>query len=102
MNNVEFIRTLTMEYNLQCDKKEKEMTQKDMKSIVDLMQDIVYKEMAAEGEVKLFNGLTLEGVKKEARQARNPKTGETIEIASKLAPKAKFGAACKNALNPEC
>ena len=25
MNNVEFIRALTMEYNLQCDKKEKEM-----------------------------------------------------------------------------
>lgn len=92
MNRTEFIRALSIETG---------KTQKELKELLDVMQDIIYKEMAAEGEVKLFDGVTLAGVKKDARTARNPLTGETIEVAAKVAPKAKFGAVCKRALNPE-
>ena len=92
MNRTEFIKALSIETG---------KTQKELKELLDVMQDIIYKEMAAEGEVKLFDGVTLSGVKKEARLARNPQTGETIEVASKVAPKAKFGKACKDALNAE-
>lgn len=76
-----------------------EMTQKATKEILDVMQEVAYAEMAKEEEVKMFDGLTLVGVHKEARTARNPLTGETVEVPAKTAPKAKFGKACKDALN---
>ena len=92
MNRTEFIKALSIETG---------KTQKELKELLDVMQDIVYKEMAAEGEVKLFDGVTLLGVKKEARLARNPQTGAFIQLESRVVPKAKFGVVCKRALNPE-
>lgn len=78
-----------------------EITQKATKEILDVMQEVAYAEMAKEEEVKIFDGLTLTGVHKEARTARNPLTGETVEVAAKTAPKAKFGAVCKRIINGE-
>lgn len=75
------------------------MTQKATKEVLDVMQEVAYAEMANEEEVKIFDGVTLAGVHKDARTARNPLTGETVEVAAKTAPKAKFGKACKDALN---
>lgn len=74
-------------------------TQKKVKEIIDAMQDIVVAEMAKEGEVKVMDGLTLVGVKKEARVARNPMDGSTVNVPEKMAPKAKFGKAIKDAIN---
>lgn len=74
-------------------------TQKDIKEVLEAMQEVAYAEMAKCEEVKIFDGTTLVGVQKEARTARNPLTGETVEVAAKVAPKAKFGTACKNAIN---
>lgn len=89
MNRTEFIKALSIETG---------KTQKELKELLDVMQDIVYKEMAAEGEVKLFDGVTLAGVKKEARTARNPQTGASIQLESRVVPKAKFGKAIKDYL----
>ena len=55
--------------------------------------------MAREEEVKIFDGLTLVGVHKDACQKRNPLTGEMVDVAAKTAPKAKFGKAAKDAVN---
>ena len=74
-------------------------TQKSIKEVLDVMQEVAYEGMAQEEEVKIFDGVTLIGVHKEARTARNPITGETIQVEAKIAPKAKFGKACKDALN---
>lgn len=74
-------------------------TQKAIKEILDTMQDVVFEVMNAEGEVKLFDGVTLAGVHKDARTARNPIDGSTVEVPEKTAPKAKFGKACKDAIN---
>ena len=76
-------------------------TQKDVKAVLDAAQEIVYNAMAKEEEVKLFDGLTLSGVRKPACVKRNPLTGENVNVPEKVAPKAKFGKAAKDAVNGE-
>lgn len=90
MTRTEFIKAVA---------EQAEMTQKAVKEVLEVMQEVVFTEMANEGEVKVFDGITLMGVHKDARVARNPLTGENIEVAAKTAPKCKFGKACKDALN---
>ena len=74
-------------------------TQKEIKEVLEAMQTVAYAEMAKCEEVKIFDGLTLVGVHKDACQKRNPATGAMVDVAAKTAPKAKFGTACKNAIN---
>lgn len=74
-------------------------TQKEIKEVLDAMQTVAYAEMANCEEVKIFDGLTLVGVHKEATTARNPQTGATVEVPAKNVPKAKFGKAAKEAVN---
>lgn len=76
-----------------------ELTQKETKRVLEKMQDVAFAAMKEEDEVKLFDGVTLLGVMKEARMARNPMTGEEVEVPAKMAPKCKFGKACKDAIN---
>ena len=73
-------------------------TQKDVKVVMETLQDVIYNTIKTE-EVKLADGITLSATYKEATTARNPKTGETIEVPAKYAPKCKFGVAIKNAIN---
>lgn len=76
-----------------------EKTQKEIKEILEVMQDVAYAEMAKCEEVKIFDGITLVGTYKDACQKRNPATGEMVDVPAKIAPKAKFGTACKAAVN---
>lgn len=75
------------------------VTQKDVKAVLETTGEVCYEEMAKQEEVKLFDGCTLIGVYKEAGTARNPLTGEPIEVAAKVLPKAKFGKVAKEAVN---
>ena len=74
-------------------------TQKDVKAVLDAAQTVAYETMAKEEEVKMFDGLTLVGVKKAACVKRNPLTGADVQVPEKIAPKAKFGKAIKDAIN---
>lgn len=74
-------------------------TQKDVKAVLDAAQTVAYDVMAKEDEVKIFNGLTLGGIHKDATTARNPMTGDTVEVPAKTAPKAKFGKFVKDYIN---
>lgn len=74
-------------------------TQKDVKTVLEATSKVAYTEMAKQEEVKLFDGLTLMGVYKEAGTARNPLTGESVDVPAKVMPKAKFGKAAKDAVN---
>jgi nucleoid DNA-binding protein len=74
-------------------------TQKDVKAVLDSAQTIAYEVMAKEDEIKVFDGLTLVGVHKDATTARNPMTGAIVEVGEKTVPKAKFGKFAKNAVN---
>ena len=92
MNRTEYVKAVAEKANL---------TQKAVKEVLEVMQEVAYAEMAAEGKVAIFEGLTLEGVKKPAREARNPLTGQTIKVEEKVAPKAKFGTVAKRVVNGE-
>ena len=76
-------------------------TQKDVKAVLDAEQKIAYAEMAKEEEIKIFNGLTLAGQKKESCVKRNPQTGAEIQVPEKVVPKAKFGVVAKRIVNGE-
>lgn len=75
-----------------------EMTQKAVKEILEVMQEVVYDEMAKGEEVKIFDSVTLLGKEVPEREARNPQTGDVIVVPAHLAPKAKFGTGIKNFL----
>ena len=75
-----------------------EMTQKAVKEILEVMQDVAYAEMAKGEEVKVFDSVTLVGRKVEQRTARNPQTGSEIVVPEHLAPMAKFGKGLKDLL----
>lgn len=74
-------------------------TQKEIKEILDAMQAVAYEEMAKCEEVKIFDGLTLMGVHKDATTARNPMDGSTVNVPEKNVPKAKFGKYAKDIVN---
>ena len=75
-----------------------EMTQKAVKEILEVMQDVAYAEMVKGEEVKVFDSVTLVGKTVDERKARNPQTGSEIIIPKHLAPKAKFGKGLKDLL----
>lgn len=78
-----------------------ETTQKNARAIIDAAQAVAYEAMANEDTVAIFDGLKLSGVRKEACVRRNPLTGEDVKVPEKVAPKAKFGAVAKRAVNGE-
>lgn len=74
------------------------MTQKAVKEILDVMQEVVYEEMKKGEEVKIMDSITLMGKVVPQRECRNPQDGTTIVVGEHLAPKAKFGSGIKNFL----
>lgn len=78
-----------------------EMTQKAVKEVLEVMQEIAYAEMKKGEEVKIFDSVTLLGKEVPEREARNPQTGDTIVVPAHIAPKAKFGTGIKNLLKED-
>lgn len=74
-------------------------SQKDIKSVLDSMRDVIIDRVAAKDEVKLFTGVKFYGIEKPAHEARNPRTGEMIPIPSKVQFKAKISDAAKKLVN---
>ena len=52
-------------------------------------------------KVALTGFISFEQVSKKATTARNPRTGETVKVAAKKAPKATIGATFKKTVNKE-
>ena len=74
-------------------------TQKEVKELLEIMQDVVFDTVKAEDEVKVFDGITITSVYREAHEARNPMDGSKVMVEAKRSPKAKFGSAFKAAIN---
>ena len=89
MNKVEMIKEVATKTGF---------TQKDVKKVLEAVQDITFATLVSD-EVKLMDGVTLYSVHKDARTARNPRTGETVMVDAKNAVKCKFGKAIKEAIN---
>ena len=90
MNRTEYVKAIATATDF---------TQKDVKAVLDAAQTVAYEAMAKEEEVTIFEGLKLIGVKKAACVKRNPLTGADVQVPEKIAPKAKFGKAIKDAIN---
>lgn len=76
-----------------------DMTQKEAEKTVNAALDIVAEELAKKESV-VFPGFgTFEVTHSEARQGRNPSTGETITIAAKDVPRFKAGKTLKDKVN---
>ena len=75
------------------------ISKKDAEKALKAFTDAVTAELKKGGKVQLVGFGTFEVSVREAREGRNPKTGETITIAAAKAPKFKAGKALKDAVN---
>ena len=69
------------------------------KQAVDAFIEIVGDELKKGESVQLIGFGTFEVQEREAREGRNPFTGETIQIAASKAPRFKVGKALKDKVN---
>jgi len=72
-----------------------DLTKRDAKGVVEAVVTGVVDGLDADGRVTLVGFGTFSLVEKAARTARNPKTGESIDIPAKVVPKFKPSAALK-------
>lgn len=90
MTKTEFVKKLAAETGL---------TQKDAKELNDIYWNVLFEAMKDTDGISPVVGIKFMTVSKEAHTARNPRTGESIKVPEKIAPKVKFGATVKNLFN---
>ena len=90
MNKTELIEAIANESGL---------TKRDAEKALSAFADTVTSAMKNGDKVQLVGFGTFEVSKRAARTGRNPRTGETVEIAASATPKFKAGKALKNAVN---
>lgn len=66
-----------------------EISKKDAKEVVTATIDGIVEGILTEGKVSLVGFGTFSAVKREARTARNPQSGEPVEVPEKYVPKFK-------------
>lgn len=76
-----------------------ELSKKDAEKALKAFTDVVAEELKKGEKVQLVGFGTFEVTEREAREGRNPRTGETMTIAASKSPKFKAGKALKDSLN---
>lgn len=76
-----------------------ELSKKDSEKALKAFVDVVTEELKNGGKIQLVGFGTFEVSERAAREARNPQTGEPMNIAACKAPKFKAGKALKDAVN---
>lgn len=74
------------------------LTEREADAILDTFLAEIIKGVAETGEVDLHNFGTFEAVTRSARQGRNPRTGEAVEIPERRVVKFKAWKAFKDAV----
>ncbi|MEO1251710.1 MAG: HU family DNA-binding protein [Pseudomonadota bacterium] len=75
------------------------MSKSDAARAVDAVLDAVTNALKSGDDVRLVGFGTFSAAKRKAREGRNPRTGETIQIAASIQPKFTAGKGLKDALN---
>ena len=75
------------------------LTKADAARALDAMMDSVVEGLKNDGKVTITGFCTFASKKKEATTARNPRTGEVVPVAAKMAVTIKAGSKLKEALN---
>ena len=73
-----------------------ELSKKDAEKALTAMIEAISEELEEGNKVQLIGFGSFETKKREAREARNPRTGETIKVAASKAPVFKAGKALKD------
>ena len=76
-----------------------DMSKSDAERAVNAVLDAVTNALKAGDDVRLVGFGTFSAAKRKAREGRNPRTGETIQIAESIQPKFSAGKGLKDALN---
>ena len=76
-----------------------DISKKDAEKAVRAFTDIVAEELKQGGKVQIVGFGTFEVSQREAREGRNPRTGEVMNIAAVKMPKFKAGKALKETVN---
>ncbi|MEM6536767.1 MAG: HU family DNA-binding protein [Pseudomonadota bacterium] len=76
-----------------------ELTKADAAKAVDAVFDAITDALKSGDDVRLVGFGTFSASKRAAREGRNPRTGETIQIAASIQPKFSAGKGLKEALN---
>lgn len=75
------------------------MKKTEVEKVLKAFTETVTEELKKGEKIQLVGFGTFEVAKREAREGRNPRTGETMKIAASNAPKFKAGKALKDAVN---
>lgn len=76
-----------------------DMTKADAGRAVDAVFDAITETLKKGDDVRLVGFGTFSAAKRPAREGRNPRTGETIQIKASVQPKFSAGKGLKDALN---
>lgn len=76
-----------------------ELSKKDSEKALKAFVDVITEELKKGEKVQLVGFGTFEVSERAAREARNPQTGEPMNISACKAPKFKAGKALKDAVN---
>ena len=74
------------------------VTKKDARTVINAVLEGMTKGLAEDAKVTLVGFGTFSAVGRKARKARNPKTGEAIDVPAKVVPKFKASKALKEAV----
>lgn len=90
MNKAELVRKIA---------EDAEVTQKQAAAVLDGFMNAVKAEIATGGKVQLIGFGCFEGRHRAARTAKNPKTGEAVEISEAIVPAFKPAQTFKDEVN---
>lgn len=76
-----------------------DISKTDAGTAVDAVLDTVTQQLASGDEVRILGFGNFAVAHRKATTARNPRTGETVQVAASKAPKFKAGKALKDAVN---
>lgn len=76
-----------------------DMTKADAAKAVDAVFDAITDALKKGDDVRLVGFGTFSAAKRAAREGRNPRTGDTIQIPASIQPKFSAGKGLKDALN---
>lgn len=89
MNKVAFIKAVAAKSGVKVP---------DVKEILEAMQDVVFENLSEAGEIQFMDLGKLKKQDKPAGTARNPMTGETIEVAAKTVVKFRLSKKLKDSV----
>lgn len=76
-----------------------QLTQKDVDKVLTIFVDIVGDTLAKQGKIQLVGFGAFEVRERSARTGKNPRTGESVEIAAGKTPVFRAGKALKEKVN---